>query len=247
MLAILIPTDLYRRHWRVIYGGTIALMIFVYVFAEAIRGSRRWIEVGPFQFQPSEFGKALFVLALAGFLVERRASLGQLRTVMTVIALAVVPVALVFLQPDLGTALVYGAALCAVLFVAGVRWLHLALLAVLAATLVTSVLWFLPAAGVEVLKPYQTARLTGFTNPDADPAGLTYNVAPVDHRCRRGRAGGTRRHRGEPDAVRLPARARDRLRLRLVRRAAWVLRRRDPPAPLPPRRLARASRRDRRR
>ena len=46
----------------------------------------------------------------------------------------------------------------------------------LAATLVTSVLWFLPAAGVEVLKPYQTARLTGFTNPDADPAGLTYNV-----------------------------------------------------------------------
>jgi len=177
VLAILIPTDLYRRHWRVIYGGTIALMIFVYVFAEAIRGSKRWIEVGPFQFQPSEFGKALFVLALAGFLAERRASLGQLRTVMTVIALAVVPVALVFLQPDLGTALVYGAALCAVLFVAGVRWLHLALLAVLAATLVTSVLWFLPAVGVEVLKPYQTARLTGFTNPDADPAGLTYNVA----------------------------------------------------------------------
>ena len=91
-------------------------------------------------------------------------------------ALAAVPMALVFLQPDLGTALVYAAALCAVLFVAGIRWLHLAMLAVLAATLVTSVLWFLPAAGVEVLKPYQTARLTGFTNPDADPAGLTYNV-----------------------------------------------------------------------
>ena len=109
-------------------------MIFVFVFAEAIRGSKRWIDVGPIQFQPSEFGKGLFVLALAGFLVERRAALGQMRTVLAALALAAVPTALVFLQPDLGTALVYGAAVCAVLFVAGVRWLHLAILAVVGAT-----------------------------------------------------------------------------------------------------------------
>jgi rod shape determining protein RodA len=59
---------------------------------------------------------------------------------------------------------------------AGVRWLHLALLAITMTVLVTSVLWVLPSAGVQVLKPYQTARLTGFTNPDSDPGGLTYNV-----------------------------------------------------------------------
>jgi rod shape determining protein RodA len=176
VLGIVIPTDVWRRHWRFVYGGTIGLMIFVFVFAEAVRGSKRWVEVGPIQFQPSEFGKVLFVLALAGFLVERRASLGQMRTVLSALALAAVPTLLVFLQPDLGTALVYGAAVCAVLFVAGVRWLHLAILALVGVTLVLSVLWFLPAAGMEVLKPYQTARLTGFTNPDADPAGLTYNV-----------------------------------------------------------------------
>ena len=176
LLAIVIPTDLWRRHWRFVYGGTIGLMVFVFVFAEAIRGSKRWIDVGPIQFQPSEFGKGLFVLALAGFLVERRAAIGQMRTVLSALALAAVPTALVFLQPDLGTALVYGAAVCAVLFVAGVRWLHLAILALVGVTVVLAVLWFLPAAGIEVLKPYQTARLTGFTNPDADPAGLTYNV-----------------------------------------------------------------------
>ncbi len=176
LVAILIPPSLYRRHWRVVYGGTIALMIFVFVFAEAIRGSKRWIELGPIQFQPSEFGKVLFVLAIAGFLVERQRVIGRLRTVATAIALAVLPVILVFLQPDLGTALVYGAALSAVLFLAGVRWLHLALLLAGAATLVAGVLWFLPSAGIEVLKPYQTARLTGFANPDSDPAGLTYNV-----------------------------------------------------------------------
>ena len=176
LVAILIPPSVYRRHWRVVYGGTIGLMIFVFVFAEAIRGSKRWIELGPIQFQPSEFGKALFVLAIAGFLVEHQRQVGQLRVVGSAIALAAVPLVLVFLQPDLGTALVYAAALSAVLFLVGVRWLHLVLLLGLAATLVASVIWFLPSAGVEVLKPYQTARLTGFTNPDADPAGLTYNV-----------------------------------------------------------------------
>lgn len=174
--AVLIAPDLYRRHWRVVFGVAIGLMLFVFVFAETIRGSKRWIELGPFQFQPSEFGKALLVLAIAGFIVERQRQLGMIRTVFVAIGLGAVPMALVFLQPDLGTALVYAAALSAVLFVAGVRWLHLGLLAALAATLLASVLWFLPSVGIEVLKPYQTARLTGFANPDADPSGLTYNV-----------------------------------------------------------------------
>ena len=174
--AIAIPPSLYRRHWRVVYGTALTLMIVVYAFAEAVRGSKRWIDIGPIQFQPSEFGKLLFVLAIAGFLAERHRQLGQLRTIVSAIALGVAPMLLVFLQPDLGTALVYTAALAAVLFVAGTRWLHLALLAVVAVTLVAGVVWVLPSAGIEVLKPYQTARLTGFTNPDADPAGLTYNL-----------------------------------------------------------------------
>jgi rod shape determining protein RodA len=176
VLAVLVPVDLYRRHWRVLYAATLALMLFVLVAAEAIRGSRRWIEVGPFQFQPSEFGKVLLVLAVGGFLVQRPERIRQLRTVLMAIGLALVPMLLVFLQPDLGTALVYVAALAAVLFVAGVRWLHLALIAVLGAVVVASVLWWLPSAGIEVLKPYQTERLTGFANPDSDPSGATYNV-----------------------------------------------------------------------
>jgi rod shape determining protein RodA len=172
--AIAIPPSLYRRHWRWVYGTALVLMVLVYAFAEAIRGSKRWIEIGPFQFQPSEFGKLLFVLALAGFLAERHRQLGLIRTVAGAIALGALPMLLVFKQPDLGTALVYAAALAAILFVAGIRWLHFALLAALSVTLVVSVVWLVPASGVEVLKPYQTARLT--LNPDADPGGLTYNL-----------------------------------------------------------------------
>jgi rod shape determining protein RodA len=118
----------------------------------------------------------LFVLALGGFLVERRERIGELRTSLLTIGLALPPLALVFLQPDLGTALVYGAALSAVLFVAGVRWRHLLVLGCGAVLVVVGVLWALPAAGLPVLKPYQVERLTGFTNPSSDPGDLTYNV-----------------------------------------------------------------------
>jgi rod shape determining protein RodA len=132
--------------------------------------------LGPFQLQPSEFGKTLFVLAVAGFLVERSRRIGSIRTVFTAVGLGAIPMVLVFIQPDLGTAMVYAAALVAVLFVAGTRWLHLVLLGVLAALLVVSVLWLLPSAGVEVLKPYQMKRITGFTHPSSDPSGATYNI-----------------------------------------------------------------------
>ena len=81
LVAILIPPSLYQRHWRFLYGGTIGVMLFVFVFAEAVRGSKRWIDLGPFQFQPSEFGKLFFVLAIAGFLVERGRRVGEIGTV----------------------------------------------------------------------------------------------------------------------------------------------------------------------
>lgn len=176
LVAFATPLDVFRRSWKVIYGGTIFLMAFTFAFAEAIRGSKRWIDIGPFQFQPSEFGKVLFVLALAGFVVGRRERIGELRTALATIGLALPPMLLVFLQPDLGTALVYGAALTAVLFVAGVRWRNLVLLLACGVALALAVLWLLPAAGMQVLKPYQVERLVGFTNPAADPRGLTYNV-----------------------------------------------------------------------
>jgi rod shape determining protein RodA len=176
LVALAIDPDRYRRAQAWIYGVTILGVLLVYPLAETTRGSKRWIELGPFQFQPSEFGKLLFVLALAGFLADRARRLHEPVVVLQTVGLALVPILLVFKQPDLGTALVYAAALAACLFVAGVRWAHLAVLASVAALFVAAVVWFLPAAGVEVLEPYQTARLTGFTNPDSDPAGATYNV-----------------------------------------------------------------------
>lgn len=174
--ATLVDPDTWRRNWKPIYGGTLGVMAFVLVAGAAARGSSRWIDFGPFRFQPSEFGKVLFALALAGYVAERGREVTRLDVALRTIMLAVLPIGLVFLQPDIGTALVYSAALAAVLFVGGTRWLHLALVGLAALVGVIAVLWALPAAGVNILKPYQAKRLTGFFNPSQDPQGATYNV-----------------------------------------------------------------------
>ena len=175
-ITLFVDPDRYRRLWRPIYFGTLAIMVLVLAAGAATRGSRRWIDVGFFKFQPSEFGKVLFVLVLAGFLAERRHSIQTARTPLAAIGFGLLPILLVFVQPDIGTALVYTAAMAAVLFVAGIRWSHLAVLATIATGIALAVLWLLPAAGMNVLKPYQAQRLTGFTHPDNDPRGATYNL-----------------------------------------------------------------------
>ncbi len=175
-VATLVDPDLYRRYWRIVFATLVGLIAVVFVVGRAARGSTRWINVGFFTFQPSEFGKLLFVIALAGVLAERQRVVGSWGTTLRVLGLGLVPVVLVFAQPDLGTALVYLAALAAMLFVAGAPWRHLALLGGGAAAVVVVVLWAGPAVGVDFLKTYQKERLTCFTHPATCPVDARYNV-----------------------------------------------------------------------
>ena len=174
--AALVDPDLYRRYWRAIFVGTCVVIAFVLLVGHAAHGSTRWISLGFFTFQPSEFGKLLFVLAITGMLVERQSTLNSWGTTLRVVGIGLVPVLLVFAQPDLGTALVYTAALAAMLWVAGVPWKHLAVLGALVVVVVVGVLWAGPAAGVNVLKSYQQQRLTCFTHPSSCPAAAGYNL-----------------------------------------------------------------------
>jgi rod shape determining protein RodA len=176
IVAALVDPDLYRRYWRGIFVGTAVVIAFVLLVGHAAHGSTRWISLGFFTFQPSEFGKLLFVLAFAGMLVERQSTLNSWHTTLRVVGLALVPVVLVFAQPDLGTALVYLAALGAMLFIAGVPWRHLAVIAAVVVVVVVGVLWAGPAAGVNVLKSYQQQRLTCFTHPSTCSVDARYNL-----------------------------------------------------------------------
>jgi rod shape determining protein RodA len=174
--AVFVDPEYYRRYRKPIYAGMLGLMVLVLLAGAVTRGSRRWLDLGFFKFQPSEFGKVLFVLVLAGVLADRAKRIGDTEAVLTAIAFAAGPIFLVFVQPDFGTAMVYSAALAGVLFVAGTRWTHLAVLAGAALVGALLVLWILPANGVHVLKQYQQDRIVGFMHRAHDPRGATYNV-----------------------------------------------------------------------
>jgi rod shape determining protein RodA len=176
IVAMVVDPDIYRRYWRAIFVATVGLIAVVFVLGSAARGSTRWINVGFFTFQPSEFGKLLCVLAIAGYVAERARSANEVGTTLRALGLGAVPVILVFIQPDLGTALVYLAALTAMLFVCGTPWKHLSVLGLIGVIAVVGVLWAGPAVGVNFLKTYQKQRLTCFTHPSTCPVDARYNV-----------------------------------------------------------------------
>jgi rod shape determining protein RodA len=174
--VLLIDPDYYRRYRKVIYALMITLLLVVMAIGADVRGSTRWIDLGFFRFQPSEFGKLLLVLSLAGVLAGRGRRVGEWRTTASVVGLAAIPTLLVFLQPDIGTALVYGAILAAALFFAGTRWRDLGVLALAGALLGTTVLWLAPSLGVPILEQYQQDRITAFLDPTENPQGAAYNI-----------------------------------------------------------------------
>jgi rod shape determining protein RodA len=165
------------REWKLgVYGFMIAGILLVYAFGFSARGSKRAIEFGFLNFQASELGKVLLVVALAAFTVDRARRLNERETTSRIVLLALFPAMLVVAQPDLGSGLVYIAIVLAVLFVAGTPWTHFAALAGLGTVAVVVVVLAAPMVGVEVLKPYQVDRLTAFLNPSTDPAEEGYQI-----------------------------------------------------------------------
>jgi rod shape determining protein RodA len=157
-----------------LYATMIGLILLVIAVGTTARGSRRSFDLILLSFQPSELGKLLLVLALSAFVVDRVRRLRDRDTTARSMLIALVPAMLVMLQPDLGTSLVYVVIGLAVLFVAGTSWRHFSALAAIGVVGIAFTLVAAPAAGVQVLKPYQVDRLTAFLNPSEDPGDQGY-------------------------------------------------------------------------
>jgi rod shape determining protein RodA len=150
-----------------LYIGVVALLIYVLLFGVVRGGSRRWIDLGPLNLQPSEFAKATLALVLAKFFGESRRGVVTRMDLVIGGAIAAVPLFVIYLQPDLGTAVTLLPVLFAVAFVAGMPMRTIgivALVAVLAA----------PIAWSFALQDYQKERISTFLNPSADARGAGY-------------------------------------------------------------------------
>ena len=156
-----------HRFVPLVYLGMLGLLGAVLLVGAEVRGARAWLQFGGIQFQPSELGKVVLVLALAAWLA--RGDEPSAPRVVVAVLLVAAPVGLIILQPDLGTVLVYGAIAAGMALVAGVKGRHLAILGLL---LVTGLVGVLQS---DVLEEYQVKRLLVFVDDEPDTTA-SYNL-----------------------------------------------------------------------
>jgi rod shape determining protein RodA len=154
-----------KSHWVLL--AVVALLVYVLFFGAVRNGSRRWIELGAFNLQPSELAKAALALVLAKFFGEsRRGALTQVDLFIAA-AITAVPLLLIARQPDLGTAVTLLPIAFAIAFVAGMQMRIIAIVAVVAVLAA-------PVAWVFVLQDYQKERIETFLDPSQDARGAGY-------------------------------------------------------------------------
>jgi rod shape determining protein RodA len=150
-----------------LYGGLIALLLYVTFFGSVHGGARRWISLGGFALQPSEFARITVALVLATFYSVARRSAGNVGDLMGSAAIVAIPFLLIARQPDLGTAVTLGPVFLGVTYLAGLRLRWIGVAGVVLVLL-------LPVIWSYGLQDYQKARIETFINPEADPLGSGY-------------------------------------------------------------------------
>jgi rod shape determining protein RodA len=168
MIAIAqVPPALLRTWSLPLFGLGVLLLVAVLLVGDVGKGAQRWLDLGFVRFQPSELLKLAVPMMLAWFLSLRPLPPGRLRVLAAALMMAL-PVLLIAKQPDLGTALLVASAGIMVLFLGGMSWRLIMVLAALAAA-AAPLLWTL-------MRPYQRQRVLTLLDPSSDPLGAGYHI-----------------------------------------------------------------------
>lgn len=168
---LLVPMLGYRTFMSVgglFYVLVLILLVWVDIAGANRLGAQRWIALGPFALQPSEFAKLATVIMLANYLGERNPRNEQGATILATLFLGLLPVALILKQPDLGSSIIFIPMIFGLLFLWGMRKRYVAGMMLLGATVVP-IMW-------NFLKPYQKKRILVFIDPNQDPLGSGYTA-----------------------------------------------------------------------
>lgn len=171
-LMLLVVSVDYTQFYRLspyLYGLNILLLVAVIFIGREGGGAQRWIDLKLFTLQPSELAKLIIIISLARHLAAREGNFEDFFSAVPAFLHVVIPMVLIFRQPDLGTALVFLAIVFGMLFMAGARFKHLLAYAAGGIVVGFPLLW-------TVLKDYQKARLFVFLNPEADKLSDGYQV-----------------------------------------------------------------------
>jgi rod shape determining protein RodA len=153
----------------ILYGIGIVLLLYLMFWGKLTANVKSWIHIGPFQFQPSEFMKIFTALMLARFFDSTDRAYLDFRSFMIAMGIIGLPVGLIIIQPDFGTAASFFPLIAVAMFFGGIRpriWIAMILVVAIA----------LPLGWSFFLKPYQKERVMIFLNPERDPLGSGYQV-----------------------------------------------------------------------
>ncbi len=153
----------------IFYALGLGLLVLVLIIGHDRGGARSWLLLGPVSIQPSELAKLATVLFLTRYLAGVKRAFLNLREIATACVVTLVPIVLIALERDLGSAAMFCPMLAGLLLVSGVRWQQI---------LAASVLALVVAAGLWTfgMRDYQRTRITSFMSPDEDPLGAGYQV-----------------------------------------------------------------------
>ncbi len=173
-VVVLVVAALFDYNWLkhysfVFYLLSVILLLVVVFVGRWVLGAQRWIPIGPFQFQPSEFSKIFLILFLASYLSDKEGGLKN-KDFIYIFTLMALPILLVFAQPDLGTSLVLIAILFGMIFAAGATPKQILTVFLIGLTLCFFVFHF------KLLEEYQIRRFLAFLYPDLDPLGAGYSL-----------------------------------------------------------------------
>lgn len=169
LALILIDYKILGRLYIPIYilSNLLLVAVLIFGFGEIDWGSRSWLDIGGIVFQPAEFVKIGLIISLSKFIDNHKHSLNQPRTLFKILAFAGLPIMLIMLQPDAGTAMVFVFFIAAMLFIAGLDWKYIkSAIAIFLVSL--PFIWF-------NLDTYQKNRIFDFLNP-GDMSGTGYQM-----------------------------------------------------------------------
>lgn len=167
-LLTLLDYRVYASLRWVLWLGIVGLLVIVFVIGQVTLGAQRWIDLRFFLFQPSELSKLVLVLVLAQYIAAHESEMTRWRRLAASFSIVALPMLLVYLQPDLGTAIIIGATWGLMVLATGIRWRD-ALLLVTILVVLAPLVW-------TNLRPYQQDRILTFLDPARDPLGSGYNV-----------------------------------------------------------------------
>ena len=173
MIAIiLIDYNIIARFSPYLYGISIALLIGV-LFTPAINGASSWFDIGFFAFQPAELAKVFVIIFLSTVMVNiQKRSKGEINKptkLAIILGVVFLPIFLIIMQPDYGTAIAYILSLVLILFVSGIDKKYIIGSLLLMAILIPIMYFF-------ILPDHAKSRIDVYLNPDIDPRGAGYNI-----------------------------------------------------------------------